>query len=159
MSDYRSLNHSRWECKYQQGSKERPLRLSEVVPQIKAVCSRYGVHSLRGDQFGAEPIRDAFRNANLSFEEYTFTNQSKADLYATLRSRVMDGTIELLDHSTSIRELRSLEVERLPGGNTRVRHARHTRAHDDFADAIALAVFEAKGDLEMVYVVGRESMW
>ena len=130
-----------------QGSKEQPLRLSVVVPQIKAQCDRYGVRSLRGDQFGAEPLRDAFEREGLSFVEYTFTNQSKADLYATLRTKVMDGTIELLDHPVSVRELRGLEIEHLPGGSIRVRHARHTRAHDDYADAIALAVFEAKDRL------------
>lgn len=130
------------------GSKEHPLRLSEVVPQIKEMCSRYNVHYLKGDQFGAEPLRDAFEREQITFEEYTFTNQSKADLYATLRTRIMDGAIELLDHPTSVRELRGLEVENLPGGSMRVRHARHARAHDDYADAIALAVFEAKDHLE-----------
>ena len=131
-----------------QGSKEQPLRLSEVVPQIKALCDRYNVRALRGDQFGAEPLKDAFEKEHLKFEEYTFTNQSKADLYATLRTKIMDGTVELLDHPVSIRELRGLEIENLPGGSIRVRHARHTRAHDDYADAIALAVFEAKDHIE-----------
>jgi hypothetical protein len=131
-----------------QGSKEHPIRLGDVIPQIKEICSRYNVHYLKGDQFGAEPLRDAFERVGLTFEEYTFTNQSKANLYATLRTRIMDRAIELLDHPTSVRELRGLEVENLPGGGMRVRHARHARAHDDYADAIALAVFEAKDHVE-----------
>jgi hypothetical protein len=81
----------------------------------------------------------------LTFEERTFTNQSKGDIYATLRSRIQDGTIELLDHRDSLRELRGLELENLPGGGTRIGHPRH--GHDDYADAMALAVSEARGGL------------
>ncbi|MDO9069584.1 MAG: hypothetical protein Q7W05_14170 [Deltaproteobacteria bacterium] len=64
------------------------------------------------------------------------------DIYATLRSRIQDGTIELLDHRDSLRELRALELENLPGGGTRIGHPRH--GHDDYADAMALAVSEAR---------------
>jgi hypothetical protein len=45
-----------------------------------------------------------------------------------------------------LRELRALELENLPGGGTRIGHPRHGR--DDYADAIALAVSEARGGLE-----------
>ena len=81
--------------------------------------------------------------SHLEYEERTFTNQSKADFYATLRSRIMDQTIELLDHPDSLKELRGLELENLPGGSIRIGHARHVRSHDDYADAMALAVSEA----------------
>lgn len=124
-----------------QGSRKAPLKLGDVMPELKAICERYRIYTVLGDQFGAEPLKDAFTRYNLSYEERTFTNQSKADIYATLRSRVQDGTIELLDHEASLRELRALELENLPGGGLRIGHPRH--GHDDFADAIALAVSEA----------------
>jgi hypothetical protein len=129
-----------------QGSRKEPLKLGEVMPQLKAICERYGVYTVLGDQFGAEPLKDAFQRHSLSYEERTFTNQSKADIYATLRSRIQDGTIELLDHEPSLRELRALELENLPGGGIRIGHPRH--GHDDFADAMALAVSEASQYLE-----------
>ena len=127
-----------------QGSKQAPLKLGELMPQIKAICGRYRIYEVTGDQFGAEPLKDAFERHGLRYEEHTFTNQSKSDLYGTLRTRILDGTIELLDHQKSLRELWGLEIESLPGGGMRVGHARHTRAHDDYADAIALAVSKAK---------------
>ena len=142
-----------------QGTKQAPLKLGELMPQIKGICKRYRVYEVTGDQFGAEPLKDAFERYSLRYAEHTFTNQSKADLYATLRSKIMDRTVELLDHPTSIRELRGLEVENLPGGSIRVRHARHTRAHDDYADAIALAVFEAKGHLEAACCGMSDDQW
>jgi hypothetical protein len=131
-----------------QGSKQVPLRLAEVMPQINAICQKYGVYNVLGDQFGAEPLKDAFTRHHLTYEERTFSNQSKADIYATLRTRIMDGTIELLDHRDSLRELRGLELENLPGGGIRIGHARHVRSHDDYADAIALAVSEASQYIE-----------
>ena len=118
------------------------------MPQIEAICERYGVRQVLGDQFGSEPLKDAFTRHHLHYEERTFTNQSKADIYATLRTRIMDGTIELLDHDRSLKELRGLELEQLPGGSIRVGHGRHSRGHDDYADAIALAVSEAGQYLE-----------
>jgi hypothetical protein len=131
-----------------QGSKQVPLRLAEVMPQIHAICQKYGIYRVLGDQFGAEPLKDAFTRHHLAYEERTFTNQSKADIYATLRTRIMDGTIELLDHRDSLRELRGLELENLPGGGIRIGHARHVRSHDDYADAMALAVSEASQYIE-----------
>lgn len=128
-----------------QGTRQQPLRLGVVLPEIKALADQYGFHRVRGDQFGAEPLKDAFQRHGLTYEELTFTNQSKGDIYATLRSRIQDGTIELLDHRDSLRELRGLELENLPGGGTRIGHPRH--GHDDYADAMALAVSEARGGL------------
>jgi hypothetical protein len=78
----------------------------------------------------------------LSFEEMPFTLGSKADLYGNLRAHIVDRRVELLDHKESLRELRGLEVELLPGGNARVRHG--GSGHDDFADAIALLVQKAR---------------
>ena len=126
-----------------QGSKQNPLRLGDVMLQIKAICKKYGIYTVLGDQFGAEPLKDAFMRSHLEYVERVFTNTSKADFYATLRSRIMDQTIELLDHPDSLKELRGLELENLPGGSIRIGHARHVRSHDDFADAMALAASEA----------------
>ena len=141
-----------------QGSKESPLKLGKVLPQIKAIAKRYGVVEVFGDQFGAEPLKEAFGREYLTYEERTFTNQSKADIYATLRSRIMDGAIELLDHQESLKELRGLELENLPGGSIRIGHAKHGRAHDDYADSMALAVSEAlhhRYSDNMAYAVGH----
>ncbi len=132
-----------------QGSRKVPLRLGEVMPQIKLLCEKYDISNLLGDQFGAEPLKDAFLRHNLNYEERTFTNQSKADFYATLRTRIMDGTIELLDHEPSLKELRGLELEHLSGGNIRIGHGRRSGGHDDYADAMALAVSEAGQYLEV----------
>ncbi len=94
----------------------------------------------------------AMERNELYFEEHIFTNQSKADIYAYLRTRVSEGTIELLDHETSLRELRGLQLERLAGGALRIGHAGHGKARDDYADAIALTISECSTYLEAVDV-------
>jgi Terminase large subunit, T4likevirus-type, N-terminal len=128
-----------------QGSSQEPLRLSDnVLPDIQSLAKRYGFGVVYGDQFGSQPLKELFERAGLYFEEKTFTNASKADIYAELRTRINETTIELLDHEKSLRELRGLQLQLLPGGSTRIGHASHGRAHDDFADAIALAVNECR---------------
>ena len=125
------------------GTRQHPLQLKTVLPEIKALSERYGFCRIFADQFGAEPLKHALQNYSLTLEERTFTSASKADIYATLRTRITDGKIELLDHPASLRELRGLELERLPGGAIRIGHAGHGKASDDYADAMALAVSEA----------------
>jgi len=114
-----------------------------VIPRIKTQQERYRFGTIYGDQFASEPIQHAFREAGLSFQEVTFSLQSKADLYGSLRAHIMDRRIELLDHSGSLSELRSLEVEMLAGGTARVGHPR-SHGHDDYADAIAILVQKTK---------------
>ncbi|MFH1833382.1 MAG: hypothetical protein ABH877_00035, partial [bacterium] len=142
-----------------QGTRQEPVRLGAVIPEIKKQLERYRVGSVYADQYGAEPLRHAFAEAGIGFQEVTFTSQSKADLYSTLRARILDRRLELLDHKDSLRELRGLEVELLPGGAVRIRHG--SSGHDDYADAIALAVREAglRGPLDThVYAAGRPSI-
>jgi hypothetical protein len=125
-----------------QGSKKHPLQLSEIMPQIKSLSELYGFNKVHGDQFGSEPLKDIFKRNKLIFAERPFTSQSKADIYATLRTLISDGRIELLNHDPSLKELRSLELERLPGGAIRIGHPGHGKIRDDYADAIALAASE-----------------
>ncbi len=127
-----------------EGTREAPLRLSTVLPEIQMIARSYRLYHIAGDQFGAEPLRHAFKGIHLTFEEVTFTNASKADLYGSLRALIVDRQIELLDHPESLKELRALELEALPGGTSRVGHPHRTGARDDFADAIALAVAETR---------------
>ncbi len=60
---------------------------------------------------------------------------------------ILDQRIELLDHEVSLKELRSLELELLPGGQSRVGHPTRAHAHDDYADAIAVAASKARAYL------------
>ncbi len=123
------------------GSSRQPLKLGTVLPDIVETARAYRVERILGDQYASEPIRHALQEKHVFFKEVPFTPQSKIEIYGTLRALISDESIELLDHKESLRELRGLEVELLPGGNARVGHG--NRGHDDYADAIALAVHQA----------------
>lgn len=96
-------------------------------------------YSLDADQYGAAPLGEALWHAELRLNEVPFTQQSKADIYGTLRALIVDRRIELLDHPELLKELRQLELEMLPGGMARVGHPSRAGAHDDYADVVALA--------------------
>ncbi len=106
---------------------------------MKEVCDRFEIFKVHGDQYGAAPIGQAMRDVDLQLEEVTFTQQSKADIYGTLRSLIVERQIALPDHPQLLKELRQLEVELMPGGNARIGHPQRGNAHDDYADAVALA--------------------
>lgn len=128
-----------------QGSPREPVQFGrDVLPAIKALDEQYGFRTIHADQFGAQPLKEAFERRSLYFEEHPFTNASKADMYAEVRTRVAECTIELLDHEQSLRELRGLQLELLPGGGTRIGHAGHGKARDDFADAMALVISQCR---------------
>ncbi|MFN0149607.1 MAG: hypothetical protein ACKVU1_02720 [bacterium] len=148
------------------GSREAPLSLAQVLPSIKAIATQYGFSRIAADQFAIEPLRHAFAQISLTLEEQTFSAPFKADLYGNLRTLLTDRRIELLDHPQSLKELRSLEVELLPGGQSRIGHARRAGASDDFADVIALAAMDAmRGngtrafDPESAVIAGPPSIW
>jgi hypothetical protein len=127
-----------------QGTREHPVRLADILPQIKSIATRYGIYFVVGDQYGAEPLKHAFSAVGLGLEEVPFTQSSKADVLGNLRSLIVNGQIELPDHPQLIKELRALEVEALPGGQSRIGHPRRTGAHDDYACAVALAAWETR---------------
>lgn len=126
-----------------QGSRRNPVQLSVVQPRIVEVCRRYRVRKLYADQYGAAPIAESFRRDGVRLEEVPFTNSSKADMYGTLRQQIVDREIELLEHPELLKELRQLELERLPGGSIRIGHPNRAGAHDDYADVVALATKHA----------------
>jgi hypothetical protein len=128
-----------------QGSRREPVKLQNVIPLIRETCRRYGAYRVYCDQYGAAPISEAFKSHGMPVKEIPFTTQSKADIYGTLRTLIIDHRIELLDHPESLKELRQLEVELMPGGLVRVGHPTRAGAHDDYADVIALASYVLVG--------------
>jgi len=124
-----------------QGSSREPLQLTGgVLAELKELNRTYRFGQVHADQYGSQPLKEVFLRNRLGFEEHTFTNASKANIYGALRTHLMEGTLELLDHEDSLKELRGLQVELLPGGATKVGHAGYGKAKDDYADAIALLV-------------------
>jgi len=107
--------------------------LQDIVRQICAIVKRYRLGSVIGDRYAAEWVRQAFQAHGVRYEEAT----AKVHAYLDVEPLFAQGQIQLLDHPTLTRELKTLERRPRPAGRTIVDHPRG--GHDDYANALALA--------------------
>ena len=120
------------------GSRLQPLELGAVTAEIADLCRRYRVSHVVGDRYAAEWVRQAFRDARLAYWAAPWT---KAEAYRELEPLLVAGQLDLLEHPELLRELRCLERRYYPGGRIAIDHP--TGAHDDHANALALAIAHA----------------
>ena len=121
------------------GSKRVPLGFQWVCGQVAGVLGRYGINFLQGDQFAAVAIKQEFMKLGISYGEFTFGRNTRAQIFNNLLHVIEQRRIELLDHPELLRQLRSLEVHRSHDGSIDVRPADGQK--DDLAVVVALCVF------------------
>lgn len=124
-----------------EGGRKNPVKMADACLEVSLLARRYGQHVIRGDQYCAEPIRQAFLDMGLEFKEFTFTGNSKQALYANLRALFMSGGIEIPQDPDTISELKTLEAVAGPGGSVKVQAAGGYK--DDRATVVALGAFLA----------------
>lgn len=110
------------------------LDLGGAVREIAETLRRYQCSVVVGDRYAGEWVRQAFREAKVTYRE---SEQTKAEAYLEIEPLLAQGRIELLDHSPLVRELKMLERRPRAGGKTLVDHPHG--GHDDHANALALA--------------------
>jgi len=125
-----------------EGSKRSPVNLEHVAGEIGRLCAKYRIAEVLGDQYSAQPIREALARHGVRFAERPFTARFKADMYHTLKHSINQGTVELLDHAKSLRELGTIELRLTSGGNVQISAPEIGGYHDDYATVIALAASE-----------------
>jgi hypothetical protein len=111
--------------------------LEGIVRECAEVLGRYGVHDVLGDRYAGQWVRQAFERYGIAYHEAP----DKAAVYGELEPLVAQGRVVLLDHPIVIRELKLLERRPRPGGRPMIDHPRG--AHDDHANALALAAAQA----------------
>lgn len=131
------------------------LSLESLAKQVALVCRLYGVRNVVGDQFCAEPVREAFRRRGLAFSEVAFTARrwrrqtpddrrevgaSKVDIFGAMKTLLLQGRLRLVDVPEGARQLRNLEVKRSFSGNEQI--GAPAGQHDDYAAALALACWQ-----------------
>jgi hypothetical protein len=122
------------------GSRTRPVNLAETLTEIVATLRAYGVSRIFGDQFCSEPIKQALAARGIEFIQTTTLGSRASGIWASLRTIVTSGQIELLDDAETVAELKRLELIVTRGGNQRVEAS---TGHDDRAVALALAAHQA----------------
>jgi hypothetical protein len=114
------------------------MNMDAVVGEIADILKSYRLSSCYGDRYSGQWVVDAFAKQGIA---YTHADMDKSAAYLETEPLFAQGKIEILDHPQLHRELRLLEKRPRPGGKILVDHPRG--AHDDHANALALAVAKA----------------
>lgn len=118
------------------GTKDDAVQMDSTMPEIEGVSRKYLISMIHGDQYCAEPIRQALKKAGMEFTEFTFTANSKQQLYANLRSLFMGAAIDIPDDGQTANEIKTLEAVTGSMGMVKVQAAQGFK--DDRATVVAL---------------------
>jgi hypothetical protein len=120
--------------------------LEGIVRESGGLLKRYGLRQVSGDRYAAGWVVERFKAEGVRYELPQLTMPGaaepayldKASAYLECEPLFAQGRIQLLDHPQLARELKLLERRPRAGGRTLVDHPSH--GHDDYANALALAV-------------------
>ncbi len=121
-------------------------RPQDVVAEAAALVKAYRIDQVWGDRYSGEWVRQSFRDQGLVYEVSGLT---ASDAFLELLPVINQGAIELLDDRKHSNQLIALERKRGPVGKDRLSHP--PGGHDDRANALALAAFQARKVREEVH--------
>ena len=112
-----------------------PFSPESVTGELAALFKSYSIGSIRGDRYGGEWPREAFRKCGI---EYLPADKNCSELYFALLPLLNSRRLDLLDNKRLNAQLCGLERRTARGGRDSIDHARGQ--HDDVANAVAGAV-------------------
>ena len=142
-------------CGWERTLEKGPVDLEEVAAEIAKLAKEYRVPYVLGDQYAAEPLRQALKRNGVQFRETYkvmrdgrsvgrgFKGTERVQAYLTLKQAIVKELVSLPDHRQLTKELKALELHRTGGGTVRIGHPKHGGHTDDFADVVALATYQA----------------
>jgi hypothetical protein len=125
------------------------IDLEGVVAEIAQIGSRYKARTVYGDRFSRDWVAQAFQRHHLRYDADHRLDKSAA--YLETEPLFAQGRIQILDDPTQRRELVCLERRPRPGNRATVDHPTSVGAHDDYANALALAAAIASKDLKKIF--------
>lgn len=118
------------------GTRTDAVQMRTTLAEVEGDCRRYMVSVVNGDQYCAEPIKQALSEIGMAYEEFTLSQNSKQAGYTSLRTLFMSQAIDLLDHDESVNEIRTLEATDVGGGVVKIAAA--AGATDDLATVLMI---------------------
>jgi hypothetical protein len=112
-----------------------PFSPEAVVREFSALAKMYRLHTLTGDHWGGEFVREPFRTHGIKYDP---SDKPKSDLYRDFLPLANSGKVELLDHARLATQLCALERRTARSGRDSIDHA--PGGHDDIANAVAGAL-------------------
>jgi phage FluMu gp28-like protein len=111
----------------------------KICNHISYLCSRFAVSRIIADLGSGRAQVDELSARGLPVEGFAFSYQSKIDLFAFLRQMFEKQKIIIPDHTELIEQLNMFTAEVSKAGRMLLHH--REGQHDDFCDALALAVW------------------
>ena len=114
-----------------------PFNFFDVVDAVLLpLCKAYNIHTVYGDNWAGELVREAVRKAGLTFE---LAKKHKSQLYQDPFLPLLNARrLRLPRHERAINQICNLERSVQKSGRDTISHV--TNGRDDVANAIALAV-------------------
>jgi hypothetical protein len=132
-----------------------PFDPSVVVQECTDRLAQYGVKEVRGDNYSAAWVSEAFKAAGI---KYRVADRPKSALYLESLPLWARGGISIPDHPRLLRELRLLERRTHRSGKDTVDHGR--AGHDDLANVLcgcaALSAAPAGYDVSLKWIHGDD---
>ena len=118
--------------------------LTDAIGRVQALNNRFRFTKIFLDEtgLGAGPSDVLRERIGHVVEPITFTLKSKQDIYSNLKSQMENGRVKFPPVKKLISELLDLKYEYTESGNIKIHHSE--RGHDDYCDALALAVYNFK---------------
>jgi len=130
-----------------------PFNPDLVVKDFALIVKSYGLHSVTGDRYSGEWVKQSFRNHGV---EYRNAELTKSELYLAFIPLAMAKRVELLDNERMLRQLRQLE-RRTGGAKDVVDHP--PNSHDDLINsAVGALVLAAEEKARGYFAVAPRSM-
>ena len=115
-----------------------PLGFAPTLDEIADVCHEHGVRHLYTDQFSATAAVEHLGRCGIRATVIPTTPASKSEMFASLKTRLYGGELELYEQPDLLSELHRIETVTTPGSAT-VRIRRFGSSHGDLAVALATA--------------------
>lgn len=121
-----------------EGTRLRPVSLSDLEEWIVMAASAYGAHVVV-DPWQAAMLVERLRRRGVRIDEFPFTAQSVGRIASTLYQLLHERALRLPDDEGLLDELRNVRLRETSPGVLRLDH--DSGRHDDRAVALALATF------------------
>ncbi len=107
-----------------------PFDPSRVVAEFAKLLKAYRCHSVTGDRYAGEWVREQFSKVGI---DYRHSEMSKSELYLEALPLFTTGAVDLLDYQPLTTELMQLERRTARSGRDSVDHP--PQGHDDHANS------------------------
>jgi hypothetical protein len=124
-----------------------PFNPMTTIAEIAAILRQYKISTIRGDRYSVGFVVDGFNRERIEYRE---SRLDRSEAYLSFLPIMAAGQGLLLDNKRTIAQFTGLVRRTFPGGRDKVDH--DLGAHDDLANAVALAMVLAAVEEPRVYL-------